>query len=128
MSMRRLAKPITCNLAKRIASWPSAWGGPSRTSLLPFEHSSAGTVCAGVRSMPYTDFALSSVSTLLATRPPCHRCGGTMRLVRLVPIPPHAFERTFECPTCEISPAKEANVKRDQVGPLSNSTDGDSSA
>jgi hypothetical protein len=52
--------------------------------------------------MPYTDFALSSTSTLLATRPPCPRCGETMRLVRLVPIPPHMFERTFECPTCEI--------------------------
>ena len=35
MSMRRLAKSIMCSLAKRIASWPSAWGGPSRTSLLP---------------------------------------------------------------------------------------------
>ena len=96
--------------------------------LSSLEYGSAGTAAAGARSMPYTDFALSSTSTLLATKPRCPRCGETMQLVRLVPIPPHAFERTFKCPTCEISPAKEANVKRDQVGPLSNSTDGDSSA
>ena len=96
--------------------------------LSSLEYGSAGTAAAGARSMPYTDFALSSTSTLLATKPRCLRCGETMQLVRLVPIPPHTFKRTFECPTCEISPAKEANVKRDQVGPLSNSTDGDSPA
>ena len=58
--------------------------------------------------MPHMDFALGS--TLLAKQPRCLRCGVTMQLVRLEPIPPHTFQRTFECPTCEISPAKEANV------------------
>ena len=118
MSMRGTGQVDMCSLAKRIASWPSTWGGPSRTSLLPNEHGSAGTASDGVRSMPHMDFALGS--TLLAKQPRCLRCGETMQLVRLVPIPPHTFERTFECPTCEISRAKEADVKRDQVGPLSN--------
>ena len=121
MSMRRLAKPI-------CLVWPSgSRHGPPLGAVLAerlssLEYGSAGTAAAGARSMPYTDFALSSTSTLLATKPRCPRCGETMQLVRLVPIPPHAFERTFKCPTCEISPAKEAN------GPLSNSTDGDSPA
>jgi hypothetical protein len=61
--------------------------------------------------MPHMDFALTSTS-LLANRPRCLRCGETMRLVRLVAIPPHMIERTFECPTCEFSGAKDPNVKR----------------
>jgi hypothetical protein len=59
--------------------------------------------------MPRTDFALSS--TLLANQPRCLRCGEIMQLVRVVPIPPNMFVRTFECQTCEA--AKEIRVEPD---------------
>ena len=80
--------PLGAVLAERLSS---------------LEYGSAGTAAAGARSMPYTDFALSSTSTLLATKPRCPRCGETMQLVHLEPIPPHTFKRTFECPTCDIA-------------------------
>jgi hypothetical protein len=68
-----------------------------------------GTASAGVRSMPHTDFALSS--TLVANQPRCRRCGETMQLVRLVPIPPNMFVRTFECQTCDIAKNVDAKAR-----------------